>query len=147
MTDYHLAQLNIARMKFPLDAPPMADFVARLDEINALADAAPGFVWRLQTGDGDATAIDFFGADMLVNMSVWKSIRELQDFAFRSAHREVFARREAWFEPMQQAWSVLWWLPAGELPSLEDAAARLESLRRDGPTGFAFTFLQRFEPA
>ena len=146
MAGHHIAQLNIARMKFPLDAPQMADFGARLDEVNALADAAPGFVWRLQTDAGDASAIDIFGADLLVNMSLWESIPALQDFAFRSAHRHVLARREEWFEPMREAWSVLWWLPAGELPTLEDAARRLERLRREGPTGSAFTFRQRFEP-
>ncbi len=146
MSEYHLAQLNIAKMKYPLDAPEMADFVARLDDVNALADKAPGFIWRLQTEDGDATAIDFFGADMLVNMSVWESIETLQDFAFRSAHREVFARREEWFDKMEQAYAVLWWIPAGEIPSLQQAAERLESLEHHGPGPRAFTFRQRFAP-
>ena len=147
MSEYHLAQLNIAKMKFPLESPEMAAFVARLDEVNALADAAPGFVWRLQTEDGDATGIDFFGADLLVNMSVWESIESLQDFAFRSQHREVFARRAEWFEHMDEAYAVLWWIPAGSLPTLEQAAERLASLRRNGPRPEAFTFRQKFEPA
>ncbi|MGD8348447.1 MAG: DUF3291 domain-containing protein [Gammaproteobacteria bacterium] len=147
MVEHQLAQLNIARMKFPLEAPGMADFVARLDEINALADAAPGFVWRLQTEDGDATGIDDFGADILVNMSVWRDIESLREFAFRSAHRQVLTRRGEWFDSMSEAYAVLWWIPAGHIPTLEEARERLDSLRRDGPGPRAFTFRQSFGPA
>ena len=146
MAEYHLAQLNIARMKFPLDAPEMAGFVERLEDINALADRAPGFVWRLQTEDGDATAIDDFGADYLVNMSVWRDLESLRDFAFRSAHREVLAQRHDWFDVMDEACSVLWWIDAGSIPTLDEAGARLDTLRRDGPTPRAFTFGRTFGP-
>ncbi len=147
MAEVHLAQLNIARMRFPLDAPQMADFVARLEDINALADRAPGFVWRLQTEDGDATAIDFFGSDYLVNMSVWRDLDSLRDFAFRSAHREVLARRHDWFDVIDEAYSVLWWIAAGSIPTLDEAGERLERLRRDGPGAHAFTFGRTFGPA
>jgi len=147
LAEFHLAQLNIAKMKFPLQAPEMADFVDRLEEVNALADAAPGFVWRLQTEQGDATGIDFFGADVLVNMSLWTGLDALRDFAFRSAHRDVLARRREWFATLDQAYAVLWWLPAGQIPTLEQAAERLECLRRDGPGPRAFTFRQPFDPA
>ena len=143
---HHLVQLNIARLKFPLDDPRMADFVARLDEINALADAAPGFVWRLQGDEGDATAIDFFGDDLLVNMSVWESLEALQDYAFRSDHRALLAARKRWFERMPEAYAVMWWVPAGTIPSLEEATRRLERLRADGPGPLAFTFSQPFAP-
>ena len=146
MAEYYLAQLNIARMKYPLESPGMAGFVARLEDVNALADASPGFVWRLQTEDGDATAIDYFGADMLVNMSVWRDLESLRDFAFRSAHREVLARRHDWFEAMDEAYSVLWWIAAGRIPTLEEADTRLQALRRDGPTPRAFTFATPFDP-
>lgn len=146
MADYNLAQLNIAQLKFPLETPEMADFVARLEDINALADSAPGFVWRLQTDDGDATGIDFFGADVLVNLSLWRDLDALRDFAFRSAHRELLARRREWFETLDQAYAVLWWLPAGRLPILQEAAERLEWLRRDGPGPRAFTFGKSFPP-
>ena len=145
MGEYHLAQLNIAAMKYPLEAPEMADFVARLDDVNALADDAPGFVWRLQTDDGDATAIHFFGSDVLVNMSLWSDLDTLRDFAFRSAHREVLARRREWFDSMREAYAVLWWVPAGQVPTLEEAAERLEILRRDGPGPRAFTFRQVYQ--
>ncbi len=147
MSDYHLAQLNIAQMKLPLDDPQMQAFVDRLDEVNALADEAPGFVWRLQTEDGDATAIDFFGADTLVNLSLWQDVESLRDYAFRSAHKDVLARRHEWFERMQQAYAVLWWVPAGHIPTLEEAAERLDRLRHDGPGPQAFTFKQLYEPA
>lgn len=147
VSEHHLAQLNIARMKFPLDSPGMAEFAARLGEINALADDWPGFVWRLQTEDGDATGIDFFGDDMLVNMSLWTGIDALRDFAFRSAHREVLARRGEWFDAMREAYAVLWWVSAGHIPSLDEAAERLDCLRLEGPGPRAFTFRQAFDPA
>ncbi len=146
MADYNLAQLNIARMKYAIDAPEMAEFVARLEDVNALADRAPGFVWRLQTDDGDATAIDYFGADILVNMSVWRDLESLRDYAFRSAHKEVLAQRHRWFDRMTEAHAVLWWIPAGSTPSIEEAAERLDRLRRDGPGPAAFTFRDNFAP-
>lgn len=145
--EYHIAQLNIAQMKFPIDSPEMASFVARLEDINALADNAPGFVWRLQTEDGDATGIDYFGADSLVNMSVWEDIASLHHYAFRSAHKEVLAQRNEWFERMKEVYAVLWWVPAGHIPGLEEAGERLENLRRNGPNPQAFTFKQLFDPA
>jgi hypothetical protein len=146
VSEYHLAQLNIAKLKYGIDDPELADFVARLDDINALADESPGFVWRLQTEEGDATAIDYFGADYLVNMSVWQDVESLREYAFRSAHKEVLARRNEWFDRMEDAYSVLWWIPAGTIPSIEQAGERLDSLRANGPNPRAFTFKQIFEP-
>ncbi len=146
MIDYHLAQLNIAKMKFAMDSPELADFVARLEDINTLADASPGFVWRLQTDTGDATAIDFFGSDTLVNMSVWQNVESLHDYVYRSAHKEVLARRKEWFDRMLEAYSVLWWIPAESIPTLEEAAQRLEQLQNHGPSAAAFTFKQMFPP-
>ena len=146
MSEKHLAQLNIAQMKFAIDDPAMSGFVDQLDEINALADAAPGFVWRLQTEDGDATAIDFFGAETLVNMSVWQDIESLHDYVYRSAHNQVMARRRQWFQHISDAYTVLWWIPAGHEPTLVEAQQRLDTLRHDGPTAAAFTFKQRYLP-
>jgi hypothetical protein len=139
---YHLAQLNIAKMKFAIDAPELADFVARLEDINALADESPGFVWRLQTEDGDATAIDYFGPDSLVNMSVWTDVESLHNYVYRSAHNEVMALRKQWFDRMLEAYSVLWWIPAGTVPTIAQADERLQRLRQNGPTAGAFTFKQ-----
>jgi len=146
MSHYHLAQLNIAKMKYPIDSPGMADFVARLDDINALADTAPGFVWRLQTDEGNATAIDYFGADTLVNLSLWKDADALHDYVYRTAHADVMRRRHDWFERMREVYLVLWWVPAGHIPDIEEAGARLDELRLHGPGPRAFTLKQRFDP-
>jgi hypothetical protein len=137
---FHVAQLNVARLRAPLDAPELADFVAWLEPINEIADRARGFVWRLQTDDGNATSIRVFDDDMLiVNMSVWESIQALSDFVYRSDHRTVFARRKDWFERVDQAYLVLWWIPAGSIPTVEEGVRRLERLRANGPTADAFT--------
>ena len=147
-TPHHLAQLNVARLLAPIDAPQLADFVARLEPVNALAEATPGFVWRLQTEDGDATAIRAFDDEMiLVNMSVWESIDALAEFVYRSDHVDVMRRRREWFEHDAQPYLVLWWIPAGTTPTVEEARARLEHLRELGPTPHAFTFRQPFPPS
>ena len=144
MSAYHLAQLNIAKMKFVIDAPEMTDFVARLEAVNALADESPGFVWRLQIEDGDATAIDYFGPDYLVNMSVWADVESLHSYVYRSTHNEVMAQRKLWFDRMLEAYSVLWWIPAGTVPTIAQADERLQCLRHNGPGAEAFTFKQIF---
>lgn len=147
MAGHHLAQLNIGRILAPLDSEQMSGFVDALDPINALADGSPGFVWRLQTEDGDATAIRAFDDDMLlVNMSVWESVESLAAFAYRSDHREVMVQRRRWFARMAEAFTVLWWVPAGHRPSTAEAKHRLELLRADGPTPDAFTFRHPFPP-
>ena len=146
MSLLHLAQLNIAQMKFAIDAPELAEFVARLDDVNALADGSPGFVWRLQTEDGDATAIDYFGPEYLVNMSVCEDVESLHNYIYRTAHNEVMARRKEWFERMLEVYSVLWWIPAGTIPTIAEADQRLQNLRQNGPTAEAFTFKKLFAP-
>ena len=121
---HHLAQANVARLLAPLDSPQLADFVAALEPINELADRSPGFVWRLQTDDGDATSIRAFDDDLLiVNMSVWESAEALADFTYRSDHLAVMRRRREWFEPMAEAHLVLWWVPAGHVPDVDEARA------------------------
>jgi hypothetical protein len=144
---FHLAQCNVVKLKGPLDSPQVAGFVAALDPINALADAAPGFVWRLKTEDGDATSIRVFDDDqILLNMSVWESIETLKDYVYRSAHKEVLHRRRLWAEQFDSAQSAMWWVRAGELPEVPEAVVRLARLQRDGPSPFAFTFQRPFEP-
>src|SRR5262245_39862668 len=120
MANFHLAQLNIARLLEPLDSPRLAGFVELLPVVNALADKAPGFVWRLQDedGGGDATGIRPFGPDIIVNLTVWESVQALRDFAYRSGHIEPLRRRREWFSAMDPPYAVLWWLPAGHLPSV-----------------------------
>ncbi len=144
---YHLAQVNVARPVAPVGSPELADFVAALAPVNALADAAPGFVWRLQTDDGDATAVPVFGStELMVNMSVWESVEALADFVFRSAHVGVMRDRRRWFTPMTDAYTTLWWIPAGTLPSVVDAEEHLLHLREHGATPYAFTMREAFPP-
>ena len=143
--EWHLAQINIARFKAPIDDPLIAGFVEMLDPINAIADVAPGFVWRLQTDEGNATSIRAFDDDLiLVNMSVWESVEELNAFVYRSPHFEVFGRRREWTEHMDRAYVALWWIPAGTIPSVEEGKRRLELLIERGPTPDAFTFKRSF---
>jgi hypothetical protein len=139
-----LAQLNVAQMREPLDSPVMADFVGNLDRINALADNAPGFVWRLQDEAGNATSSRPFGELLLVNLSVWDSIEALEAYAYHSAHVEIMRRRREWFERMEEAFVVLWWVPPDHRPTVDEAAERLTHLRTHGPTPHAFTFRTRF---
>ena len=146
MRPYELAQLNIAAMKDPLESPGMADFVSNLDRSNALADFSPGFVWRLQTDQGNATDLRPLGDMTLVNLSVWRDIESLQSFVYKSAHAQVMTRRKEWFERMADAYFVLWWVPQGIRPSFNEAAERLAVLRAKGPTPAAFTFRQPFPP-
>ena len=141
----HLAQLNIGLPVAPLDGPELAAFVANLEPVNAIADGAPGFVWRLQTEDGDATAIRPYDDDrMIVNMSVWTSVEALAAFVFSGEHRAIMKRRREFFVPMQEAFQVLWWIPEGTTPTVTEAQERLTHLREHGPTPRAFTFRTPF---
>ena len=143
---YHIAQYNVARMRAPLDDPLMQGFVSRLDELNHLGDRSPGFVWRLHTEDGTSTSIRLYPNDPLVviNMTVWESIEALHEFTYRSDHGPMYAARHTWFEPMDGATLVLWWVPAGYIPDASQGKIRLELLRRRGPSPQAFTMKQRF---
>jgi hypothetical protein len=144
---WHAAQVNVGRLRAPIDAPEIAEFVAALDPVNALADAAPGFVWRLQDDSGNATSLPFNDDPLtIVNMSVWESIDALADFVMRSEHADVMRRRREWFERMDEAYLALWWVGAGTIPTVEDAAQRIDHIRAHGPTEFAFTMRQRFGP-
>jgi len=140
MSNFELAQLNIAYLKAPIDSPILADFVANLDRINLLADASDGFRWRLKTDEGNATSLRPFGDDVIVNMSVWRDLDALRNYVYHSAHAEIVKRRREWFAHAPQAYAVLWWVPPGHRPSLSEAADRLERLRQHGPSSTAFTF-------
>jgi hypothetical protein len=142
----HLAQLNVALGKAIVDSPEMAEFAANLDRVNALADAASGFVWRLQDDDGNATSIRAYDDErMIVNLSVWESIEALWSFVYDSGHLEVMHRRREWFQRLPTAHVVLWWVPDRHVPSVEEAIARLDHLQENGPTAEAFTFKHRFD--
>ena len=148
MTRYHLAQVNIGRLRAPLEDPIMEGFRSQLDPINALADRSPGFVWRLQTEDGNATAIRPFDDDdrMAINMSVWESLEALQQYVYRSAHVGPLRDRKQWFEPLEGPILALWWITAGHIPTVAEAKARLELLKERGPSAEAFTFRSPFPP-
>lgn len=144
---FHLAQVNIGRIRAPMEDPVMAEFKNALDEINALAEASPGFVWRFKDDSGNATSVQVFpDPRLLLNMSVWTDVDALRDYTYRSVHGKFFARRQAWFEKFAQNHLALWWIPQGHLPTPAEARLRLESLDAHGPTPWAFTFKQAFPP-
>jgi hypothetical protein len=145
MSRYQLAQINIAVLKAPLDSPVLKDFVDNLDLVNGLAEASEGFVWRLKGEGNDATALRPFGEDVIVNMSVWRDVDSLRKFAYGNAtHVAILKRKREWFTRMKNAYMVLWWVPAGHQPTVEEAAQRLELLRQKGPTAEAFHFGEAF---
>jgi hypothetical protein len=142
MARYHLAQLNVGLVRAPTDSPELADFMAGIGPVNAIADAAPGFVWRLQDGDGPgATALRPRGPDLMVNMSVWETLEALRDFVYRNGpHLDFMRRRREWFHPMAEEHQVLWWVPAGHIPDPDEGLSLLDLLRANGPSPQAFTF-------
>lgn len=148
MKKYHIAQVNIGRIKAPLDSATMAGFMGRLDELNAVADKSPGFVWRLQTSEGNATYFRPYDHDdrILMNMSVWESIESLKNFVYHTTHSELLRQRHEWFEKFEGVYLVLWWVPAGHIPGIDEAKKRLAHLEQHGPTQFAFNFKSIFQP-
>lgn len=147
MADYQLAQVNVASFRLPIDDPVNADFVANLDRVNAIAERAAGFVWRLVGEGGDATDIQAFAdPNMIINMSVWTDVESLAAFTYRDpAHLEIMRRRREWFDKMEFH-LALWWVPTGHRPSVAEAKERLALLRQSGPTPSAFTFSRPFGP-
>lgn len=145
MSDYHLAQINIARFHLATDDPHIAAFTDQLGAVNALADGSAGFVWRLQGEDGNAMAVQAFDdANMLINMSVWESVEALFDYTYKTAHTKIMSRRKEWFDRLQDVHSALWWIDAGHIPTPVEGRERLELLQEIGPSADAFTFKQRF---
>jgi Domain of unknown function (DUF3291) len=144
---FHLAQLNIAKLAAPIDSPQLKEFVDNLDYVNGLGEASPGFVWRL-TGDGnDATSLrPFPDDDIIVNMTVWESKEALFNFTYKTDHTTFLRRRREWFVATATPMVVLWHVPAGHEPTLDEARARLDHLTQHGPTPHAFTFRDSFEP-
>ncbi|GIH93190.1 DUF3291 domain-containing protein [Planobispora siamensis] len=143
----HLAQLNVARLRAPLDSPEIADFVNLLEPINRVSDDAPGFVWRLKGGEDPRDTVKHdYGDDLVINFSVWESRETLWNFVYRSAHLPVLRRRKEWFHHIAQPYSVMWWIPEGHIPSLAEGMERLELLREHGPGPRAFTFKDFYEP-
>jgi len=145
--DYYLAQINIALMKATLEDPIMAEFADALNEVNAVADRSPGFVWRLQSSSGNATDIRAYSdPKMLVNLSVWQSIEQLKVYVYQTLHGEFFVRRRQWFDKYPGEHFVMWWIPVGKLPTVAEAKAKLEHLAQYGDSPEAFTFAKSFPP-
>ena len=144
MTNRHVAQVNIALPREPLDSPALAEFVANLEPVNALADSAPGFIWRLADESGDATSIKAFDDDrLIINMSVWESIEALWRFVYDGGHLDVMRRRREWMTKLAETHMALRWVPHGHIPTIEEARERLDHLRAHGPSERAFTFKQQ----
>jgi hypothetical protein len=144
---WHLAVFNIGRPVAPLDSPQLHAFMAGLDPINALAERSPGFIWRY-TADGtnNATAARPLDGEIIVNFGVWESREHLWAFVYRSQHLDFLRRRREWFQHLDEPYLVVWWVPAGHIPSMDEALVRLDHLRQHGPTPEAFTFREPFDP-
>ncbi|MEP7113638.1 MAG: GNAT family N-acetyltransferase [Ilumatobacteraceae bacterium] len=135
----HLAQVNIATLRYPIDDPRIADFVDALPLVNGTGEQSPGYVWRLQSDGGDATDIQVFDDPLvIVNLTVWESLEALKAFAYRGIHRDFFRRRAEWFAEGSTR-TALWWLPAGSLPTTDDAKRRIDFMEvfDSSPYGFA----------
>lgn len=133
----HLAELNIGKFKFPTNDPRMAEFMDNLDRVNAIAERSPGFVWRLKGDNNNAT--EFRIADnTAVNLSVWKDVKSLEDYVFKTVHVQFYKKREAWFDLMDKPHMVFWWVEQGYLPTLEEGEAHLKHYEENGASDFAF---------
>lgn len=147
MSAFQLAQANVARARYALEDPRMAGFTNRLEQINALAEGSPGFVWRYVDESGNATDTRVLDdPDRIFNMSVWESLEALAQFAYRSDHRELLRARHDWFHPADAPMLALWWVPAGHRPSVAEGEQALWRIQRAGPSAPAFDFAHRFDP-
>ena len=143
---FHLAEVNVGRMKMPIDDPATADFVARLDEINQLADGSEGFVWRLKSEADSRYTLPYDDDRILFNLSVWESVEALKNYTYRTAHAELLRDKKKWFEQMRDMQIAMWWVPAGHVPGVDEAKKRLDYIREHGPSQYAFNFKHVFEP-
>jgi hypothetical protein len=150
VTLHHLAQLNLGLFRAPLDDAEMTEFTAALEPINAIAEATPGFIWRLKDDDGASSSfVDVPGRSNPLwapNMSVWQDFESLKHFMYRSGHSSYLRRRADWFQKPNGPINVLWWLPAGEIPTLEDAVDRLDHLAEHGPSDRGWPLTKPFDP-
>ena len=138
MTERHLAEFNIARIRYPLDDPRMAEFVDNVARVNALAEQIEGFVWRLQDESGHAMNMTVYGdPTILPNLTLWENEAALERFVWQTLHGRFYRRREEWFVPIKTP-LVLWWVPAGHRPSMDEGVERLEMLKERGPSEEAF---------
>jgi hypothetical protein len=138
-TNRHLAELNIGRIRYPLDDPRMADFTDNLTRVNGIADRSPGFVWRLQDDGGNATGVRAFDDPLIiVNVSVWEGVEALERYVWQTVHKRFYGRRQEWFDRFEGPYFVMWWVSVGHRPTIQEAVGRLERLKQHGPTDQAF---------
>jgi hypothetical protein len=139
---HHLAQLNIGRIRYEVNDPRMAGFVDNLASVNAIAERSPGFVWRYTDESGNATSTRPYDGDpmMAVNMSVWENVESLEKYVWQTVHKRFYARRHEWFETMAERYLVMWWVPAGHRPTIQEAIERLEHLKTHGSSDHAFSW-------
>jgi hypothetical protein len=136
---HHLAELNIGRIRYPLDDPRMADFANNLALVNGIADRSDGFVWRLQDDGGDATSVrPFDDPQIIVNVSVWQGVESLERYVWQTVHKRFYGRRHEWFDRFEGPYFVMWWVPVGHRPTITEAVERLNHLKQHGPTDHAF---------
>jgi hypothetical protein len=143
----HLAQMNIAHLRAPIDSSELAEFVALLEPINTIADDHAGFVWRMKENDEDPTAtlVHQYGDHLLLNFSVWESLQPLWDYTYRSVHLGVLQRRREWFLRIAEPYMVMWWIPEGHVPTFAEGWERLNRLKTEGPSPQAFTFKDSYD--
>ena len=148
MGKYQLAQINIARMKgVNINDPIMQEFVDNLDKVNDLAESSEGFIWRLKDDSNNATALNPYNDEqILINVSVWESIESLEKFTYQTFHTDFLKRRKEWFQLFGKSYYALWWIPAGHLPTIEEAVDKLDYLQKNGATELVFDFKKRFSP-
>lgn len=147
VSKYHLAQLNIADAKADSLSEIMQGFYNRIEEIHELAEKSPGYIWRYQDEEGDDVAERVFGNPlMLINLTLWQDIESLRHFVYKTAHKELIQGRKAWFKDMPDMHQVLWWVPEGHIPSVQESKDKLNLLREHGPTKNAFSFAKPFNP-
>ena len=146
---FHLAQYNIARARAPLSDPLLSDFVAAIERVNAAAEHAPGFIWRLKDESGASSSYvrAYDDERMLINLTVWESVEALRAYTYAAPHVEIFRRRHEWFEPHDGPGLVMWWIPIGHIPTVEESQRRIEHLAAHGPSAHAFTFKQTYAAA
>ena len=143
---HQLAQINIGRMRgVNINDPIMKEFVDNLEMVNNLAESSPGFIWRLKVDNNNATNFNPFNDDqVIINVSVWASINELEQFVFRTLHTDFLRRRKEWFQAFGKVYTGMWWIPARRFPSVQDSIEKLKYLQSNGPTQTVFNFKTKF---
>ncbi len=146
MPGYHIAEINIAKMKgVNINDPIMKEFADNLDEVNRIAEKSEGFVWRLKDDNNNATNFNPYNdVQIIINVSVWTSIETLEQFMYRTFHSEFLRRRKEWFITYGTAHTAMWWVPQGHIPSLQEAVEKLDYLQQHGPSPLSFDLKNKF---